>query len=71
MTTFAEVFGNIYDKKERTEKRKRLLNELHFSQGTVRRWINGDSLPPKWTHKKIAEIMGKSIEDLFPAEIRL
>lgn len=46
--------------------RDRIAKECDVTMPAVYRWLKGWSIPDKLKREKIAEIIGKPVEELFP-----
>lgn len=64
---FKDYIQSISDRRttERTLMLNRIAEECGVNLSTVYKWINGQSVPDKLKKQKIAEITGKSVEELF------
>lgn len=47
---------------------EQLANEVDVSQGTINHWLNNYTPIPLWGAYRIAEVMGETVTDLFPAK---
>jgi transcriptional regulator with XRE-family HTH domain len=48
------------------EFRELLATHCGVAEMTVYRWLSGEVVPDKLKREKIAEVTGKSVEELFP-----
>ena len=62
----AQIFNTILSKKKRAEIKNEIKRTFVVSDSTVRNWLSGRNTPPMYTWKKISEIMGKSLLEVFP-----
>nr|DAJ18565.1 MAG TPA: SOS-response transcriptional repressor [Siphoviridae sp. ctqA315] len=52
----------------RLETIQKIAEVTYSSKMTVYRWLAGDVEPPMIKKKVIAELIGKSVEELFPSK---
>lgn len=62
--TLQEYYQNLID--EPFELREKIAKECDVSIPTAYRWLRGIGMPDKLKREKIAEIIGKPVEELFP-----
>jgi len=62
--TFQEYHQSLIDAP--INLKDRIAKECGVSIATVYRWIKGWGMPDKLKKEKIAEIIGKPVEELFP-----
>lgn len=62
--TLSEYYQSLLD--QPFELRKKIAKECDVSIATVYRWLRGLGIPDKLKREKVAEIIGKPIEELFP-----
>jgi len=67
------IFSNAYQTLPRinryhTQVRNKILNECNIPLGTFYNWISGVTRVPENQKAKIAQIMGKPVNELFPIE---
>lgn len=68
MTKLSEKFSTILNKKQRTAIIQQFLKEFAVSTSTVRNWLYGRNTPNKLWWRRIAQIMGAEVSELFPVE---
>lgn len=59
-------YDNLTVEDPRVQFRNKLAKECGVTIMTVYRWINGEVIPDKLKREKIAEIVGVSVDELFP-----
>lgn len=65
-----EYYDSLVVEDPRITFRDKLAKECDVTIMTVYRWINGEVVPDKLKRERIAEIVGVSVEELFPGEKR-
>ena len=68
MTKLSEKFSTILNKKQRTALIQQFLKEFAVSMSTVQNWLYGRNTPNRLYWRRIAEIMGTEVSELFPVE---
>lgn len=63
-----EYYQDLGQTTPQQEFRKLLARECGVTELAVYRWLSGEVRPHKLKQEKIAELTGKSIEELFPTE---
>ena len=66
--TLTETYNAILNRKERKRIRESMREVFGVGVGAVYNWLSGRTDPPEYMREKIAEIFGKTTEELFPAE---
>ena len=62
MTGIAKVLD------EQGRKSRWLASQLGLAESTIWAWRTGHSTPPKNMQKRVAEVLGVSVDDLWPDE---